>query len=115
VTSLRRFKKQRDKQAEQLGVSSSELALVELLEEILESLRWAQVLGYANQFHVTQKLKVDQAERDRILAAAARMVDKDQKLHEWKERLAALKGDLLQKKRDLARARREIAGEGNAP
>ena len=107
MTSLRK----RKKQAEQLGVSTGELALTELLEEVLESLRWAQVLGYANQFLLTSKLGIDEAERDRILAAASRMVDKDRKLHEWRERLGALKGELLQRKRDFGRARRELKDE----
>lgn len=104
MTSLRK----RKKQADDLGVSTTELSLVELLEEILESLRWSQVLGFANQFLLQQKLKVDTAERDKVLAAAARMVDKDQKLHEWRDRLGRLKGELLQKKRDFARSKREL-------
>lgn len=92
-------------------MSTTELQLTELLEEILTSLRWVQVLGYSNQFLLQQKLKVTPEERDRVLSAAARMVDKDQKLHEWADRLARLKGELLQKKRDFAKSKRELGAE----
>ena len=108
MTSLRK----RKKQADELGMSTTELQLTELLEEILTSLRWAQVLGFSNQFLLQQKLKVTQEERDKVLSAAARMVDKDQKLHEWGDRLARLKGELLQKKRDFAKSKRELGSEG---
>lgn len=110
MTSLRK----RKKQADDLGMSTTELELVELLHEVLESLRWTQVLGYSNQFLLQQKLKVDAPERDKILAAAARMVDKDQKLHEWRDRLGRLKGELVQKKRDFARSKKALEGEREA-
>ena len=110
MTSLRK----RKKQADELGVSTTELALVELLEEVLESLRWTQVLGYSNQFLLQQKLKIETAERDKVLAIAARMVDKDQSLHQWRDRLGRLKGELIAKKRDFARSKKELAGEREA-
>jgi hypothetical protein len=102
---MRRQKKTAAKQ----GLSLPELQMVELLEEMLETLRWQQILNYANQFLVQQKLKVEPAERDRILEAATRAVDRDGKLHEWQERIAKLKGEVVQIKRDVSRARRQIA------
>lgn len=108
MTSLRK----RKKQADELGVSTTELELCELLEEVLASLRWAQVLGYGNQFLLAQKLKVEPAERDQVLAAAVRVVDKDKKLHEWNDRLARIKGDLVAKRRAFAHERRSDAASG---
>lgn len=85
-----------------------ELELVELLEELLEAHRWLQILGFSNQFLLEQKLKVDRGERDRILEAATRAVDKDARLHQWQQRLARLKGEVLGIKREVRRARREL-------
>ncbi len=78
-----------------MGLTPRELDLAELLAEVLDNLRWMQILAYSNQYLVNEKLGVDKAERDRILEAATRAVEKDGKLHEWQERLAQLKGDAL--------------------
>lgn len=77
-----------------MGLTPRELDLVELLAEVLDRLRWMQILGYSNQYLVNEKLAVDKTERDRILEAATRAVEKDQKLHEWQRRLAKLKGEV---------------------
>ncbi len=77
-----------------MGLTPRELDLAELLAEVLDSLRWMQILAYSNQYLVNEKLKVDKAERDRILEAATRAVEKDHKLHQWQERLARLKSEV---------------------
>ncbi len=77
-----------------MGLTPRELDLAELLAEVLDSLRWMQILAYSNQYLVNEKLAVDKAERDRILEAATRAVEKDHKLHEWQQRLARLKSEV---------------------
>jgi hypothetical protein len=84
-------KRKRKKAAVSLGLTERELALVEILEEVLEALRWSQILGYSNQFLINHQLDVSKPDRDHILAAATRTVDRDRKLHEWRARLAGLK------------------------
>lgn len=102
VTSQRKLKKR----AEALGVTGPELQLAELLHEVLDDLRWMQILAYSNQYLLSHKLDLDQEERDQILEAATRAVDKDQKFHEWRQRLGRLKSELsnIQRKVDHARA-----------
>ena len=91
MVSLRKTKKR----AAALGLSEREFRLVELLDEMLEAMRWLQVLGWSNQFLLQDKLGVDAEERDRVVAAAARAVEADQKLHEWRARLAAIRGEIV--------------------
>ncbi len=107
--------RKRKKVAAAQGLSERELALTELLEEVLDSVRWLQILGYSNQYLMNQKLKVTQAERDKVLEAAARAVDKDRKMHEWTDRLAQLKGDVLGIKRSMNRAKKDMAQGKPAP
>ena len=54
-------------------------------------------------------------ERDKILEAATRAVDKDAKLHEWQERLGQIKGGALEIKRSVNRAKRDMAQGKPAP
>ena len=103
VTSLRK----RKKQAAARGLDPQGLALAELIEEMLESMRWLWVLAYANQYLVAQKLEVDRDERDRILEAATRAVERDGRLHGWRERLTAIRGAATRAHRDVARAEKE--------
>jgi hypothetical protein len=110
LTSRRKHKKT----AQALGLSERELALAALLDEVLDELRWLQILGYANQYLVNRTAKVDADERDRILEAAIRAVDKDAKVHEWRERLARIKDGVLHVKRSMNRARKDLA-QGIAP
>jgi hypothetical protein len=111
VTSQRKLKKQ----AEALGMTATEFQLVEMIEEVLDSMRWMQILAYTNQYLLNQKLKVTKEERDRILEAATRAVDKDQKIHEWQDRIDQLKGEITNIKRKVNRARRDIAQGKPAP
>lgn len=111
MTSRREHKKR----AQSLGLSDRELQLAELVEEMLEQMRWLWVLGYSNQYLVQQKLKVERAERDKILEAAARSVDKDQKLHEWRARLARIKDEALRSQRGIDREKKAIVRERRRP
>lgn len=104
VTSQRK----RKKAARSRGMNLTELELIELLEEMLESFRWQQVLGYSNQFLLNRMLDVPEDERDRILEAATRAVEKDARLHEWQDRLARIKGEALDMQRRMRRARRDM-------
>lgn len=106
-------KRKRDAAARDLSVR--ELELVEILEEVLESVRWQQILGYTNQFLLDRYVKVEAEERDKILEAAVRAVDKDGRLHEWQERVAQLKGECLHVKRSIQRAKKDIAQGKPAP
>lgn len=111
VTSQRK----RKKQASSLGLSERELVLAELLEEVLDAVRWMQILGFTNQYLLHQKLDVSPRERDKILEAATRAVDKDAKLHEWRERLARVKGETLRAQRAINRAKKDMARGRAAP
>lgn len=91
MTSRRR----RKKQAQSLGLTGAELELVRLLEEVLDAMRWTQVLGYGNQFLLNQRLGVEPEERDRVMRAAAASVEQDGRIQDWQARLAALKQLLL--------------------
>ena len=100
--------RKRKKQAQARGLTTAELELVELLEEVLDSLRWMQILAFSNQYLMNEKLEVTQEERDKILEAATRAVDKDARLHEWKKRLGRLKGQVQGIDRNLEEARSEL-------
>lgn len=103
--------RKRKKTAQALGLSDGELILAELLEEVLDELRWTRILAYGNQYLVNRFLKTDVAERDRVLEAATRAVEKDARLHEWRERLAQVKSRALEARRRMGHAVREVARE----
>ncbi|MEZ5965590.1 MAG: hypothetical protein R3F56_17280 [Planctomycetota bacterium] len=90
MTSVRK----RKKQAAHRGASLPQLELLELVEELLDAHRWLQVLGFANQFVLQEKLGLTEAERDRVLDAATRAVDKDARLAAWRQRLARVRTEL---------------------
>jgi hypothetical protein len=92
VTSHRR----RKQKAQSLGLTDAELQLCELLGEVLELLRWNQVLGYSNQYLLHEKLGVSADERHRVLRAAAGAVEQDGRLQEWGRRLLEVQ-DALQR------------------
>ncbi len=104
VTSQRK----RKKQAAARDLTERELELAELVEEMLDTFRWLQILAYSNQYMINRKLRVDAAERDNVLEAATRAVEGDKKLHEWRRRLALLKRETVQIKRVVNRARKDI-------
>ena len=104
VTSQRK----RKKLARARDLTERELELAEIVEEMLDTFRWLQILAYSNQYMINRKLKVDAAERDNILEAATRAVEGDKKLHDWRRRLARVKGETVQIKRVVNRARKDI-------
>ena len=85
--------------------------LAELVEELLDECRWLRILAYSNQYLVSRHVKADPAERDRVLAAATRAVERDGRLHEWQERIAQVKSGMLEATREVKRARRDLARE----
>ncbi len=111
MTSNRKFKKT----AQTLGLTAPELALAELVDEVLDELRWLRILAYGNQYLLNRHVKVEPEERDRIFEAATRAVDKDAKLHEWRGRLARIRGGALQIQRSMNRARKDLEQGRPAP
>ena len=104
MTSQRKLKKR----AGALGMTGPELQLVELLDEVLKDLRWMQILAYTNQYLLNHHLEVAPEERNQILEAATRAIDKDAKMHEWRERLDRIKSEIVGIERRVSAAR-----EGN--
>jgi hypothetical protein len=83
VTSNRR----RKQKAQSLGLTGAELQLCELLGQVIELLRWNQVLGYSNQYLLHEKLGIAPDERHRVMRAAAQAVEQDGRLQDWGRRL----------------------------
>jgi hypothetical protein len=90
VTSHRRRKQQARKE----GLTTAELQLCELLGEVLELLRWGQVLGYSNQYLLHEKLDVPLEERQRVMRAAAAAVEQDTRFLDWGRRLGEIQASL---------------------
>ena len=110
MTSRRR----RKRTAQAGGLTEAELDLVELLEEILDAMRWAQVLGYANQFLLQEQGAVSPADRDRVLAAAAAIVEGEGRIQDWRARLHAVRARLAQLDQELRRRRGSAGTEREA-
>jgi len=70
-----------------MGLTEAELQLCELLGQVLELLRWNQVLGYSNQYLLQEKLGLSADERHRVMRAAAGAVEQDGRLQAWGQRL----------------------------
>ena len=92
MTSHRR----RKQKAQSLGLNEAELQLCELLGQVIELLRWNQVLGYSNQYLLHEKLGLSAEERHRVMRAAAGAVEQDGRLQDWGRRLLEIQ-DSLQK------------------
>jgi hypothetical protein len=90
VSSHRR----RKQKAQSLGLNEAELQLCELLAELIELLRWNQVLGYGNQYLLHEKLGVAPEERHRVMRAAASAVEQDGRIQDWGRRLLAIQDQL---------------------
>lgn len=90
MTSNRR----RKQKAQSLGLNAAELQLCELLAQVLELLRWNQVLGYSNQYLLHEKLGVSAEERHRVMRAAAQAVEQDGRLQDWGQRLIQIQESL---------------------
>ncbi len=70
-----------------MGLTEAELQLTELLGQMLELLRWNQVLGYSNQYLLHQKLGLSPEERHRVMKAAAGAVEQDGRMQDWGKKL----------------------------
>lgn len=79
-----------------MGLDDAELQLCELLAQIIELLRWNQVLGYSNQYLLHEKLGVSAEERHRVMRAAAGAVEQDGRLQDWGRRLLEIQQSLEQ-------------------
>jgi hypothetical protein len=104
VTSNRR----RKQKAQSLGLTDAELQLCELLGQVIELLRWNQVLGYSNQYLLHEKLGIGQDERHRVMRAAAQAVEQDGRLQDWGRRL-------LEVQDTLRAIQARMNGNGTAP
>ena len=90
MTSNRR----RKQKAQSLGLTEAELQLTELLGQVLELLRWNQVLGYSNQYLLHQKLGLTPEERHDVMKAAAGAVEQDGRMQDWGQRLLEIQESL---------------------
>ena len=97
--------RKRKQKAQSLGLTEAELQLCELLGQVLELLRWNQVLGYSNQYLLHERLGVPAEERHRVMRAAAGAVEQDGRIQDWGRRLLEIQ-DTLQ------RIHARMAGDG---
>ena len=77
-----------------MGLTEAELQLTELLGQVLELLRWNQVLGYSNQYLLHQKLGLTPEERHDVMKAAAGAVEQDGRMQDWGQRLLEIQESL---------------------
>ncbi|MFT7537177.1 MAG: hypothetical protein ACI85K_003134 [Hyphomicrobiaceae bacterium] len=90
MTSNRR----RKQKAQSLGLNDAELHLTELLGQMLELLRWNQVLGYSNQYLLHERLGLSPQERRDVMKAAAGAVEQDGRMQDWGKRLLEIQESL---------------------
>lgn len=86
--------RKRKQKARSLGLDEAELQLCELLGQVLELLRWNQVLGYSNQYLLHERLGIPHEERSRVMRAAAGAVEQDSRLQDWGRRLLEIQDTL---------------------
>lgn len=79
-----------------MGLTEAELQLCELLGQVIELLRWNQVLGYSNQYLLQEKLGLSVEERSGVMKAAAAAVEQDGRIQDWGRRLIEIQ-DALQR------------------
>lgn len=77
-----------------MGLTEAELQLCELLGQVLELLRWNQVLGYSNQYLLHERLGVPAEERHKVMRAAAGAVEQDGRIQHWGRRLIEIQDAL---------------------
>ena len=77
-----------------MGLTEAELQLTELLGQVLELLRWNQVLGYSNQYLLHEKLGLSAEERNQVMKAAAGAVEADGRTQDWGQRLMEIQASL---------------------
>ncbi|PIE22058.1 MAG: hypothetical protein CSA62_14230 [Planctomycetota bacterium] len=103
--------RKRKKQARMQGLSEPELAMFELLEQVLDRFRWLQVLTHTQSYLLREKLKISQEELDQVLEAASRTVDKDGQLGSWYEELDRIKSLFFEGRRGIRREKKLIRRE----
>ena len=104
--------RKRKQKAQSLGLNEAELQLCELLGQVLELLRWNQVLGYSNQYLLHEKLGLSPDERHRVMRAAAAAVEQDGRLQDWGKRLLEIQEALQRIQASMARGRGEGGDDG---
>jgi hypothetical protein len=103
--------RKRKKQARMQGLSEPEMAMFELLEDVLERFRWLQVLNHTQSYLLREKLKISQDELDRVLEAATRTIDRDSQLLSWNEEMGRIKSMFLESRRGIKRERKLMKRE----
>lgn len=106
--------RRRKQKANALGLNDAELQLCELLAQVLELLRWNQVLGYSNQYLLHEKLGVSPEERQRVMRAAAGAVEQDGRLQDWGKRLLEIQAALERIQAKMQRDDERSDGESEA-
>jgi hypothetical protein len=86
--------RRRKQKAQSLGLNEAELHLTELLGQVLELLRWNQVLGYSNQYLLHERLGLSPQERQDVMKAAAGAVEQDGRMQDWGKRLLEIQESL---------------------
>lgn len=86
--------RRRKQKAQSLGLNEAELQLTELLGQVLELLRWNQVLGYSNQYLLHERLGLSPEERHRVMKAAAGAVEQDGRMQDWGKKLLEIQEQL---------------------
>jgi hypothetical protein len=86
--------RRRKQKAQSLGLNEAELHLTELLGQVLELLRWNQVLGYSNQYLLHERLGLSPQERKDVMKAAAGAVEQDGRMQDWGKRLLEIQESL---------------------
>ena len=108
---MKKLTKTERKRAAELGVSPGELRLIELLEEVNERLRWAQMLSYATQYILTWKEVASQEEMETVLRAVARSVEREGSQQARTEEIAKLKSELLERGAEIREGVKILAKE----
>ena len=111
-------KRRRKQKAQSLGLTEAELQLCELLGEVIELLRWNQILGYSNQYLLHEKLGLSHEERHGVMKAAAAAVEQDGRVQDWGRRLIEIQDALqriqLRMMSDASIPREAAGGQGPA-
>ena len=96
-----------------MGLTEAELQLTELLGQVLELLRWNQVLDYSNQYLLHEKLGLSAEERHRVMKAAAGAVEADGRTQDWGKRLMEIQESLQAVHERMTGERLERAADGH--
>lgn len=110
--------RRRKQKAQSLGLNEAELQLTELLGQVLELLRWNQVLGYSNQYLLHEKLGLSPQERRDVMKAAAGAVEQDGRMQDWGKRLLEVQESLQSIHEQMTGEKPKSRGTGpgrNAP